>query len=120
VVSASEIEYDNFSTTANPRFTKAWDNTKGSYSSPLNSGNAVITEAQYDGYGNVTQTWDAKGNRTEITYGTISWPGGSVSGLYPTLTVAAANNTTIKQPTRRMESKCVRDTKRQTPAILTN
>lgn len=93
----SEIVYDNPSTNANPRFTKAWDSSKSSSHAPLNSGNAVITEAGYDLYGNVLQTWDAKQNRTDITYGDIALPSGPVSGLYPTQTISATNNNAIKR-----------------------
>ena len=40
---------------------------------------------QYDQYGNPILTTDAKGNQTQITYGSV----GGFTGLYPTQTVAA-------------------------------
>ncbi len=84
----SEITYDNPATTANPIETKAWDSTKGAVSNPLTTGtngNSITTTAVYDQYGNPTLATDAKGNQTQITYGSVN----GFTGLYPTQTVAA-------------------------------
>lgn len=45
--SRTEIEYDNYSTTANPEVVRAWDSTKGAVSTPLTDGNSVKTPAEY-------------------------------------------------------------------------
>ncbi|HMO82381.1 MAG TPA: RHS repeat-associated core domain-containing protein [Pyrinomonadaceae bacterium] len=95
IVSKTEITYDNPSTTANPTLTRVWDSTKGSVSDPLTTGNSISTSAEYDQYGNVTKTIDARGVETVITYGNVAGPSGNVTGLYPTKTEAAANYSTL-------------------------
>lgn len=89
VVSRSEFSYDNASTTGNLTEVKTWDSTKGSYSNPLTGGNSISVTNQYDAYGNLTQTTDAKGIVSKLTYGNITTPTGSVSDLYPTQSVTA-------------------------------
>lgn len=51
----------------------------------------------YDQYGNLTQTTDAKGVQTTITYGSITTPTGTVTGLYPTQTETASNYSALKR-----------------------
>jgi RHS repeat-associated protein len=89
VVTKKEFYYDDPSNRGNLTETRTWDSTKGAITSPLSSENSLITKTQFDQYGNPTLTTDAKGNQTQITYGDIVSPSGSVSGLYPTRTVAA-------------------------------
>ncbi|MGH9949078.1 MAG: hypothetical protein ACRD6X_18055, partial [Pyrinomonadaceae bacterium] len=95
LVSYQEFNYFDVITTANLIETRVWDSTKGVLASPdsngfrLNSGNSISTLAEYDTYGNVTETTDAKGVQTQIVYGDIVGPSGAVYGLYPTQTVAA-------------------------------
>lgn len=91
--SRTEIEYDNVSTTANPILTMTWDSFKGgqfrAYSNPLTSANSITTTTVYNQYGMpVTQT-DANGVVTQITYGAVQGPNGTVYDLYPTQTVTA-------------------------------
>ena len=98
-VSRSEFIYDNSPTAptkGNVTETRTWDSTKaatlGSADANgfrLNSSNSVSTTAVYDQYGNPTSTTDPKGTQTQITYGDIVTPTGTVSGLYPTQTTAA-------------------------------
>lgn len=95
IVSRSEFFYDgglSSPTEGNLTETRVWDSTRGAVSSPLTTGtngNSISTFAEYDQYGNVIETTDAKGNVTTITYGNITCPGGNVTGLYPTETVTA-------------------------------
>jgi hypothetical protein len=58
---------------------------------------AFASFAEYDQYGNVIETTDAKGTVTQITYGNIAGPSGNVTGLYPTKTEAAANYSSLKR-----------------------
>ena len=89
----SEFFYDDLTTKGNLTETKVWDSFKGgnaqSFSNPLTGTNSISTFADYDQYGNVIKTTDAKGTETVFTYGNITTPTGTVSGLYPTQTVAA-------------------------------
>lgn len=93
IVSYSEFTYDNYSTTGNLKEIKTWNNnnpTNSPRTVPLNSDNSISIKNEYDQYGNVIETTDANGNRTQITYGSIVTPTGTVSNLYPTQTVAAS------------------------------
>ena len=95
--SRSEITYDYTSYSGNtlggnPTATKTWDSTKGAYSNPLTTANSISTTAQYDSYGNPTLTTDAKGNQTQITYGSV----GGVTGLYPTQIISAYTTSMAK------------------------
>ncbi len=96
-VSRTEIDYDNPSTTANPVATRVWDSWKGgqyrAYSSPLTPTNSISSTVQYDQYGNPELITDPNNAKTHITYGSIVGPNGTVSGLYPTQTVAAYGTT---------------------------
>lgn len=85
IISASEITYDNPLTTANPVTTRAWDSTKGAWTSPLTTSNSNAVQTQYDIYGNPTLITDARGVQTFIEYGQV----GNVTGLYPTMSHAA-------------------------------
>jgi RHS repeat-associated protein len=93
VVSRSEMTYDNPSTTGNLTQAKTWDSSKGAYSSPLTTSNSVSVTNQYDTYGNLTQSTDAKGIVSKLVYGIITTPTGTVSDLYPTQSVAAFGTT---------------------------
>lgn len=100
----SELTYDYTSYSSNTKGgnateTKAFDSFKGgttrSYSNPLTSTNSISTSATYDSYGNPTQTTDANGVQTTITYGSIN----GYTGLYPTQTEAASNYSGLKRTT---------------------
>ncbi|HMM81493.1 MAG TPA: RHS repeat-associated core domain-containing protein [Pyrinomonadaceae bacterium] len=87
-------DYASSNTVAgNPTQTKSWDSFKGgssqSYSDPLTSTNSITTSATYNSYGMPLTATDANGNVTQITYGNVAGPGGNVTDLYPTQTVAA-------------------------------
>ncbi|MBX3282428.1 MAG: RHS repeat-associated core domain-containing protein [Acidobacteria bacterium] len=87
-------DYASSNTVAgNPTQTKSWDSFKGgsarSYSAPLTSTNSITTSATYNSYGMPLTATDANGNVTQITYGNVAGPGGNVTDLYPTQTVAA-------------------------------
>ncbi|HEX2268820.1 MAG TPA: hypothetical protein VHH35_04775 [Pyrinomonadaceae bacterium] len=69
--------------------TRVWDSTKGTYSSPLATGNSISTSTQYNAYGAPVLLTDASGFQTKLTYGPIAGPDGDVSDLYPTQTIAA-------------------------------
>lgn len=93
----SEFYYDDPTNKGNLIEARVWDSTRGAVSDPLTVGNSVSTFSQYDQYGNVTLATDARGVQTAITYGTVAGPAGSVTGLYPTQTVAAVNYPTLKR-----------------------
>ena len=76
----TESFFDNSATTGNLIQVKTWDSTKGAYSNPLSSGNSLSVSRQYDVYGNLTLSTDARGFQTQLTYGLV----GSFSNLYPT------------------------------------
>jgi len=101
-VARTEYFYDDEDDTANLISTKMWDSFKGgssqSYSNPLTGTNSHTTSATYDGYGNVTHITDANNNDTVITYGNITCPSGTVTGLYPTLT-EVAEGTSVERTT---------------------
>lgn len=88
-VSASSTDYDDHTTTANPTVKRAWDSTKGPVSTPLTDSNSIKTLASYNAYGMPLTTTDGRGTVTQITYGNVTTPGGVVTDLYPTQTVAA-------------------------------
>lgn len=95
ILARTEFFYDDPSNKGNLIEVRVWDSTKGELSgnsqstNRLNSLNSIITKTEYDQYGNPSLTTDAKGNQTQITYGTITTPSGSVTGLYPTQVVSA-------------------------------
>lgn len=98
-VSRSEMTYDytDYSSSntiaGNLTQTKAWDSYKGgssrAYSDPLTSTNSITTSATYNSYGMPLTATDANGNVTQITYGNVAGPSGTVTDLYPTQTVTA-------------------------------
>ncbi len=92
-VSRAEMFYDSASTTGNLIETKVWDSFKNGvsqpYSNPLTAANSISMNAQYNSYGSPILTTDAKGNQTQVTYGAINTPTGTVSDLYPTQIVSA-------------------------------
>lgn len=83
--------------------TKAWDSFKGgsaqSYSNPLTSTNSITICATYNDYGMPLTTTDANGTVTQITYGNVAGPGGNVTNLYPTQTVAAYGTSVARTST---------------------
>ena len=88
-VSRTEFFYDDPTNEGNLIETRVWDSSKGAYGNPLTASNSISSTAQYDQYGNPTLATDAKGNQTQITYGDIATPTGTVNGLYPTQTISA-------------------------------
>jgi RHS repeat-associated protein len=109
--SRSELSYDYTSYSSNTKGgnlteTKSWDSYKGgttrSYSNPLTSTNSISTSATYDSYGNPTQTTDANGVETTITYGCIDGQTSCSSSpwlenLYPTKIETASNYSSVKR-----------------------
>ena len=98
----SEITYDytNYTTNTkggNATQTLSWDSFKGgtsrAYTNPLTSINSTAMSVGYDAYGNPTQTTDANGVQSTVTYGSVN----GYSDLYPTQTVAASNYTAVKR-----------------------
>lgn len=99
--SRSEMTYDFTSYSTNTKggnltSTKTWDSTKGNGTldtevngSKLLSSNFISTGTTYNAYGMPLTSTDANGNVTQITYGNVITPTGTVSDLYPTHTVAA-------------------------------
>jgi RHS repeat-associated protein len=102
-VSRSEFFYDDPDNKGNLTETRVWDSTKGALASPdsngskLNSSNSISTFAEYDQYGNVIKTKDAKLVETTMTYGNVAGPSGNVTGLYPTQVETASNYSTLKR-----------------------
>lgn len=93
-VSYDYTNYDSSNTKAgNPTVTKAWDSYKGgitrSYSNPLTSTNSITTSATYNSYGMPLTSTDANDIETQLTYGNVTCPGGTVTDLYPTQKVIA-------------------------------
>jgi RHS repeat-associated protein len=80
VLARSEFFYDNATTTGNLTQQKSWDSTKGAYSNPLITTNSIAVSHQYDVYGNLTLSTDARNYQTKFIYSSI----GSVTDLYPT------------------------------------
>lgn len=96
--SRSEMYYDftDYSGTntkgGNAVESRNWDSTKqatlqsaDSNGYKLVSSNYINSLVSYDSYGNPTQTTDAKGIQTNVTYGAVN----GYMGLYPTQTIAA-------------------------------
>jgi RHS repeat-associated protein len=94
--SRSEITYDytDYSSSntkaGNATVTKVWDSTIAAYSNPLAS-NYISTLATYNNFGMVTQSTDARGTQSTITYGDVMVGSASVQGPYPTETQSASN-----------------------------
>ncbi len=95
-VSRSEFVYDNSTTNptkGNLTETKTWDSFKGgqyrTYSDPLTTTNSISTSVTYNQYGMPLTMTDAKNVTTQLTYGNVVGPNGTVTDLYPTQTVAA-------------------------------
>ncbi len=91
----SEITYDytNYDSSntkgGNPTVTRTWDSTKNTVTNPLTDSNSIKTQATYNDHGMPITTTDANSIVTQITYGNVTVGGNSVTGPYPTLTVAA-------------------------------
>ena len=103
VVSRTETSYDNALTTGNVTQTKVWDSTKGPYSNPLLASNSNSVTNQYTTWSNgntgkLTQTTDARGFITRLTYGLI---GGF--DIYPTQTETAFGTSVQKTETREFD-----------------
>ena len=96
-VSHTEFYYDDPNNRGNLIETRSWDSTKGEYSDPLSAANSISTRSEYDQYGNIVKSTDARGVETAIAYGDIAGPGGTVAGLYPTRTVTASNHSTLSR-----------------------
>ncbi len=106
-VSRTEFYYDDETNTGNLEETRVWDSYKGgttrtlnspdSAGSKLNSVNSISTFAEYDAYGNVTKTKDAKLVETTIVYGNVTVGGNSVAGPYPTQVETASNHSGLKR-----------------------
>lgn len=102
--SRAEMTYDNTSYSSNTKGgnlteTKSWDSYKGgssqSYSNPLTSTNSISISAVYDDYGNPTQTIDANGIQSTMTYGCIDGQTSCTDdkkNIYPTKTETASNS----------------------------
>ena len=100
VVSRDEYSYDNALTTGNLTQTKVWDSIKGPYSNPLLATNSNSVTNQYSTWSNgntgkLTQTTDARGFITRLTYGLV---GGFE--IYPTQTETAFGTSVQKTQTR--------------------
>jgi RHS repeat-associated protein len=104
-VTRTENSYDDPFTTGNLTQVKMWDSFKGGvnrpYSDPLTTDNSISISTQYNQYGMPILTTDARGTQTQIIYGPIAGPNGTVTDLYPTETKAAYN--TSVQKIARME-----------------
>jgi RHS repeat-associated protein len=96
VLSRTELSYDDPLTTGNLTQKKSWDSTKGPYSSSLTTGNSISVSMQYNQYGSPTQTTDARGTQTLLTYGNV----GGVSDLYPTQIQTAFGTSVQRTETR--------------------
>jgi RHS repeat-associated protein len=79
-LSRTEFNYDDPSNTANLTEQKVWDSTRGALARLLSAGTYISVTNQYDAYGNQTLATDARGFKTQTTYG----PTGSFGDLYPT------------------------------------
>lgn len=93
-LSRAEFYYDDPLTTANLTEQRGWDSIKGGLARPLSAGTYISVFNEYDAYGNCTLTTDARGSRSQMTYGTI----GTFSDIYPTQ-MKAALGTTIERTT---------------------
>ena len=92
----TEFTYDNAGTTGNLTQQKSWDSTKGAYSNPLTGGNSTSISRQYDSYGNITLSTDARGYQTQFVYGSV----GGFTGLYPTQIKTAYQTSVQRTETR--------------------
>ena len=110
--SRSEIYYDftDYGGTntkgGNAIETRSWDSTKqamlqsaDSNGYKLVSSNYINLLVLYDSYANPIQTTDAKGVQSTVTYGSVTTPSGIVTGLYPTQTETASNNSAVRRTT---------------------
>jgi RHS repeat-associated protein len=86
VLSRTEFFYDNPGTTGNLTVQRSWDSTKGGISVPLSPANSISVAHQYDSFGNITRTTDAKGVQTQFIYDPIN----DHANLYVTQTKVAA------------------------------
>ena len=101
-VSRTEFIYDDPDNRGNLIETRVWDSSKGPYTAPLSVSNSISTFSEYDQYGNVVATTDARGARTTTTFGAIPGPAGDVTGLYPTRTTVASNYPSIARTSAAM------------------
>ncbi|MGH9941342.1 MAG: DUF4214 domain-containing protein [Pyrinomonadaceae bacterium] len=97
VLSRAEFTYDDAGTTGNLIEQRSWDSSRGGYSRPLSAANSISATRQYDAYGNLTFSTDARGTQIQLVYGAVY----GVAGLYPTETTVALN--TSLQRTMRAE-----------------
>jgi RHS repeat-associated protein len=96
VRSRTELTYDYPLTTGNLIQKASWDSTKGAYTNQLTADNSISVSMQYNQYGSPTQTTDARGTLTVLTYGNV----GGVTDLYPTQTVTASGTSIARTETR--------------------
>jgi RHS repeat-associated protein len=95
------INYDGGNTKGgNPTLTQTWDSFKNGqarpYSNPLTATNSISSSSTYNQYGMPLTTTDANGVVTQITYGNVVGPTGTVTDLYPTQTVSAFQTSTAR------------------------
>ncbi len=72
-----------------------WNGTKGAVSDPLGTGNSVVSRTVYDGYGNVTDSYDGRGVQTHINY--------DGNSLYPTERMVAVGRSEQRTTTYEFE-----------------
>ena len=100
IKSRTEFSYDNYSSTGNVTQKRSWDSSKGAYSNLLMTSNSISVSSQYTTWSNgntgkLTQTTDAKGAVTALTYGSV---GGF--DIYPTQIVSASGTAIARTETR--------------------
>ncbi|HEU4767882.1 MAG TPA: hypothetical protein VFS77_10920, partial [Pyrinomonadaceae bacterium] len=96
-VSRVEYTYDDPDGAANLTQVTTWDSTKGAYSNPLTAGNSLIVTTAYNQYGMPTLITDARGLKTQTTYGEVA---DDVSDLYPTQIKIAYQTAEVRTETR--------------------
>ncbi len=96
ILARTEYTYDNAGTTGNLTQQKSWDSTKGGYSNPLTGSNSASVSRQYDSYGNITLSTDARGYQTQFVYGSV----GGFTGLYTTQIKTAYQTSVQRTETR--------------------
>lgn len=98
-----EYTYDNSLTTGNVTEQRNWDSTKGALpqgTAPLlNASNSIGATTEYTTFGMPRLITDAKGNRTQFTYGAI----GTVSDLYVTQIETAWGTSVERTETRQYD-----------------
>lgn len=103
-MSRTEINYDDFLTTANPTEVKTWDSFKDgqyrAYSAPLSTTNSIVKTVAYNSYKLPATTTDASGVQTSFTYGCIDGStscSSTLQNIFPTKTDVASNYSGFKR-----------------------